>query len=159
MNTICQDRGITANALALPCMGMLAPAQALMGCALEIVRSSPYEFSITGRSTLAQVGKTFANWTSIFANWIQLAKLCQLHSLKNQRLSNFSFQLAVGSWKLLPTDRKPAWMLGFDEKFSWRKLPLPTGEVNTPDLESGCVPLSRARHIDGGHVGQVEVWL
>ena len=70
-----------------------------------------------------QVGKIFANWTTDFANWIQLAEPCQLHFHINQALTDKLAKSAVGKVANLPTDRKPASILDLDEYFSWRKLP------------------------------------
>jgi hypothetical protein len=83
----------------------------------------PQAYAGTRKSLRKQVGKTFANWTPLFANWIQLADPCQLHSHINQPLRPKLAKLAVGNAANLPTGRKPAWMLGFPEKSSWRKLP------------------------------------
>ncbi len=50
------------------------------------------------------VGKTFANWTPSFANWAQLADICQLDCLSNQQLA-CSWQLArKNGFANLPTD-------------------------------------------------------
>ena len=40
------------------------------------------------------VGNSLANWGPKVANWIQLAKACQLECLTNQRLTS-SWQLAT----------------------------------------------------------------
>jgi hypothetical protein len=59
------------------------------------------------------VGKTFANWTPSFANWAQLADVCQLESLLNQPLA-FSWQLARGNgFANLPTDASPCFYSSF----------------------------------------------
>lgn len=51
-----------------------------------------------------QVGKTFANWTPNFANWIQLANTCQLHSSTNQRVIYKLATWQVGNADNLPTE-------------------------------------------------------
>ena len=53
-------------------------------------------------NTHRQVGKISANWNSLFANWIQLADPCQLHSHVNQPLERklASWQVAVG-WSVV----------------------------------------------------------
>ncbi len=58
---------------------------------------------MTGITTHAQVGKTFANWTPILANWIQLADLCQLNVHMNQSLSSKLASWQVGKLATLPT--------------------------------------------------------
>ncbi len=59
------------------------------------------------------VGKTFANWTPSSANWAQLADICQLDFLSNQRLT-FSWQLAGGNgFANLPTDASPCFYSSF----------------------------------------------
>lgn len=58
------------------------PARAFFSPPDRTVRTHPQESAMTGITTHAQVGKTFANWTPILANWIQLADLCQLNSHK-----------------------------------------------------------------------------
>lgn len=86
-------------------------------------RPRSQQYARTHMNMQKQVGKNFANWTPDFANWIQLAEPCQLHSHKNQLLTDKLAKLAVGKAANLPTDRKPLWKLGLKEKFSWRKLP------------------------------------
>ena len=80
------------------------------------------------------VGKTVANWNPAFANWIQLAKPCQL---KTQQPCGFS-----SSWQLateiefanLPTDGKSHGYWLYEELSVGENSPLPTGEVATPDM-------------------------
>ena len=55
-------------------------------------------------NTHQSVGKNFANWNPKFANWIQLAKVCQLDLVLEQRLRTNPFQLAVGKPIFLPTE-------------------------------------------------------
>ncbi|WP_333500975.1 hypothetical protein [Kluyvera genomosp. 2] len=88
-------------------------------------------------NTHRQVGKISANWNPLFANWIQLADPCQLHSFVNQPL-----ELKLASWQVgnaanLPTDANPHgyWVSpGFSVG---ENSPLPTGEVDTPDYGRG----------------------
>jgi hypothetical protein len=80
------------------------PARALYSLSDRTVRTHPQESAMTGITTHAQVGKTFANWTPIFANWIQLADLCQLNSHMNQSLSSKLASWQVGNAANLPTE-------------------------------------------------------
>ena len=123
MNTICQDRGITDNALDFAHSTSKQHTQVIIRSALERIRTAPFDFSSVGMSTQEQVGKNRGVRWQNFANWIQLADPCQLHSHINQPLTPKLAKLAVGNAANLPTGCKPAWMLGFHEKFSWRKLP------------------------------------
>ncbi len=120
MNTICQDRTRTSAALLCARIDPYQPANTLNGYPLATAGMDPHEYAGTSKGLRKQVGKSFANWPPPFANWIQLADPCQLNSHINQRLMR---KLAVGNAANLPTGRKPAWMLGFHEKFSWRKPP------------------------------------
>lgn len=107
----------------------------------------------------AQVGKSLANWNPCFANWTMLANTCQLHSHTNQGLSSKLAKLAVGNAANLPTELSHC----FDSISTVCEVgeisPLPTGEVDTPDWESGCLPRSRACHLDCGRGAQAEVTL
>jgi hypothetical protein len=107
MNTICQDRDITAGALALAGIKPHGRAMAIMCRALEKARFAPQPCEAAGMSTQEQVGKNRGGSWQNFANWIQLANGCQLNSLSNQSLSDFPVQLAVGSWQKLPTELSP----------------------------------------------------
>ena len=80
------------------------PARAFFSPPDRTVRTHPQESAMTGITTHAQVGKTFANWTPILANWIQLADLCQLNSHMNQALSSKLASWQVGNAANLPTE-------------------------------------------------------
>jgi hypothetical protein len=137
MNTICQDRTRNAAALSYARVDPHQSANALNGYPLATAGMGPQEYAGTRKSLRKQVGKSFANWTPLFANWIQLADPCQLHSHINQALSSKLASWQVGKSKSaanLPTGRKPAWMLGFQNNSVGENSPLPTGEVDTPDL-------------------------
>jgi hypothetical protein len=137
MNTICQDRTRKAAALSYARIDLHQSANTLNGCPLATAGMGPQEYAGTRMSLRKQVGKSFANWTPLFANWIQLADPCQLHSLINQPLSSKLASWQVGKSKNaanLPTGRKPAWMLGSQNNSVGENSPLPTGEVDTPDL-------------------------
>ena len=137
MNTICQDRTRTSAALSYARIDPHQPANALNGFPLSTAGIDPQEYAGASKSLRKQVGKTFANWTPLFANWIQLANPCQLHSHINQALSSKLASWQVGKPKSaanLPTGRKPAWMLGSQKISVGENSPLPTGEVDTPDL-------------------------
>ena len=58
-------------------------------------------------NTHRQVGKISANWNPLFANWIQLADPCQLHSHVNQPLERKLASWQVGNAANLPTDANP----------------------------------------------------
>jgi len=58
-------------------------------------------------NTHRQVGKISANCPPLFANWIQLADPCQLHSYVNQPLERKLASWQVGSAANLPTDANP----------------------------------------------------
>jgi hypothetical protein len=137
MNTICQDRTRTSAALSYARIDPHQFANALNGCPLATAGMGPQEYAGTRMSLRKQVGKSFANWTPLFANWIQLADPCQLHSHINQVLISKLASWQVGKSKSaanLPTGRKPAWMLGSQNNSVGENSPLPTGEVDTPDL-------------------------
>lgn len=137
MNTICQDRTRTTAALSYACIDPHHFANTCNGCPLARAGMGPHEYAGTRMSLQKQVGKSFANWTPLFANWIQLADPCQLHSFVNQALSSKLASWQVGKSKSaanLPTGRKPAWMLGSQKISVGENSPLPTGEVDTPDL-------------------------
>ena len=104
MNTICQDRGITDNTLDFAHSTSKQHTQAVIRSALERIRTAPFDFSSVGMSTQEQVGKNRGVSWQNFANWIQLANRCQLKSLPDQELVEFSIQLAVGSRQILPTE-------------------------------------------------------
>ena len=137
MNTICQDRTRTSAALSNARIDPHQPANTLNGYPLAAAGMGPQQHAGTRKSLRKQVGKSFANWTPLFANWIQLANPCQLHSHINQALSSKLASWQVGKSKNaanLPTGRKPAWMLGSQKISVGENSPLPTGEVDTPDL-------------------------
>ena len=137
MNTICQDRTRTSAALSCARIDLHQSANALNGCPLATAGMGPQEYAGTRMNLQKQVGKSFANWTPLFANWIQLADPCQLHSNINQVLSSKLASWQVGKSKSaanLPTGRKPAWMLGSQNNSVGENSPLPTGKVGTPDL-------------------------
>lgn len=137
MNTICQDRTRKAVALSYARIDPHQSAKAFNGYPLATAGIGPQECAGTRKSLRKQVGKSFANWTPLFANWIQLADPCQLHSFVNQTLSSKLASWQVGKTKNaanLPTGRKPAWMLGSQKNSVGENSPLPTGEVDTPDL-------------------------
>lgn len=117
MNTICQDRTRTSAALSYARIDPHQSANALIDCPLATAGMGQQEYAGTRMSLRKQVGKSFANWTPLFANWIQLADPCQLHSYINQVLIS-----------------KLAWMLGSQNNSVGENSPLPTGEVDTPDL-------------------------
>lgn len=123
MNTICQDRTLTGAALSHACIDPHKPANAINGYPLAVAGLDLQGYARARTNRGKQVGKSFANWTPFFANWIQLADPCQLHSHINQPLTRKLAKLAVGNAANLPTERKPAWMLDSCEKLSWRKLP------------------------------------
>ncbi len=104
MNTICQDRGITENALDFAHSTSKQHTQAVIRSALERIRTTPFVFSSVGICTPEQDGKNRGGSWQNFADWIQLANRCQLNSQKDQQLNDFSIQLAVGSWQILPTE-------------------------------------------------------
>ena len=87
MNTICQDRTRTSAALSYVRIDPHQPANTLNGYPLATAGIGPQEYAGTRKSLRKQVGKSFANWTPLFANWIQLADPCQLHSYINQPLT------------------------------------------------------------------------
>ena len=58
-------------------------------------------------NTHRQVGKNSANCHLLFANWIQLADPCQLHSHVNQPLERKLASWQVGNAANLPTDENP----------------------------------------------------
>ena len=142
MNTICQDRGITENALDFAHSTSKHHSQAIIRSDLETLRTTPLDHCSVGTSTQKQVGKNRGVSWQNFANWIQLANGCQLKSLLDQELVEFPIQLAVGSWKILPTELSHC----FDSIFITSEVgeisPLPTGEVNTPTGSRGCSPLA-----------------
>ena len=104
MNTICQDRGITDNTLYFSHITSKQHAGTIIRSASERIRTTPFQYCSGGTSTQKQVGKNRGVSWQNFANWIQLANGCQLNSQKDQQLNDFSVQLAVGSWQILPTE-------------------------------------------------------
>jgi hypothetical protein len=104
MNTICQDRDITHSALHFSRISTQTHSRAITRNALAMVLINPILLSQTLKTTQEQVGKNRGVSWQNFANWIQLANGCQLNSQKDQQLNDFSIQLAVGSWQILPTE-------------------------------------------------------
>ena len=104
MNTICQDRDITHSALYFPRTSTQTHRRAITHSALATAHINPIPLSRTLKDTQEQVGKNRGVSWQNFANWIQLANGCQLNSQKDQQLNDFSVQLAVGSWQILPTE-------------------------------------------------------
>ena len=103
MNTICQDRTRKAAALLDARIDPHHCANARNGYPLAAAGMGPQQHAGTRKSLRKQVGKSFANWTPLFANWIQLANPCQLHSHINQALSSKLASWQVGKSKTLPT--------------------------------------------------------
>ena len=104
MNTICQDRDITVGALASARTCTQSHARAIKCCELKNARIGHHLRDGTHSNTQEQVGKNRGVSWQNFANWIQLANRCQLKSLSDQELVEFSIQLAVGSRQILPTE-------------------------------------------------------
>jgi len=140
MNMICQDRTRKAAALSYARVDPHQSANALNGYPLATAGMGPQEYAGTRKSLRKQVGKSFANWTPLFANWIQLADPCQLHSLINQALSSKLASWQVGRRQILPTARKPAWILGSYLILSWRKLPYLSEIGRQTPLTRFCQP-------------------
>ena len=89
-------------------------------------------------NTHHQVGKSSANWNPSFANWIQLADPCQLHSHINQRTRSMLASWQVGNAANLPTDANPRGYWVWADSSVGENSPLPTGEVDTPDYGRGA---------------------
>ena len=88
-------------------------------------------------NTHCQVGKSSANCHPLFANWIQLADPCQLHSHVNQPLERKLASWQVGNAANLPTDANPHGYWVCADSSVGENSPLPTGEVDTPDYGRG----------------------
>jgi hypothetical protein len=116
------------------------PANAINGYPLAIAGLDLQGHALVRTNRGKQVGKSFANWTQFFANWIQLADPCQLHFYINQPLTRKLAKLAVGRWQVLPTERKPAWILGSCLFLSWRKLPYLSEIGRQTPLTRFCQP-------------------
>ncbi|MFZ5613319.1 MAG: hypothetical protein ACOY4L_00540 [Pseudomonadota bacterium] len=58
-------------------------------------------------NTRRQVGKNSANWNPNFANWIQLANVCQLENQKNQCITDQSASWQLATPANLPTELTP----------------------------------------------------
>ena len=110
-------------------------------------------------NTHHQVGKNSANWNPTFANWIQLADPCQLHSHINQRTRSMLASWQVGNAANLPTGANPRgyWVCG--DSSVGENSPLPTGEVDTPDYGRGVHLVFGRRPVACMVVIQVEVAL
>ncbi len=104
MNTICQDRDITAGALENARISARSHVRAIICRALENTLTRHHRCDGMHKSTHEQVGKKGGGSWQNFANWIQLADRCQLNSVSYQQLNHFQVQLAVGSWQNLPTE-------------------------------------------------------
>ena len=88
-------------------------------------------------NTHRQVGKNSANCHLLFANWIQLADPCQLHSHVNQPLERKLASWQVGNAANLPTDENPRDYWVCADSSVGENSPLPPGEVDTPDYGRG----------------------
>ena len=140
MNVICQDRALTTSTLSCARIDPQSPPTAHNSNPLANAGLGLHRHSQVLTEKQKQVGKTFANWNHFFANWIQLADPCQLHFHINQVLTHNFSKLAVGRWQVLPTDRKPAWILGFYQKLSWRKYPYLSEIGRQTPLTRFCQP-------------------
>ena len=143
MNPICQDRTIAVRMAHLSRFDSHQPAGVCTRSVLAPASMNHVWYAPVSVCTYQQVGKTFANLSPFFANLMKLADPCQLHVHTNQALT-----LKLASWQVgnsknaanLPTGRKPAWMLDSQNCNVGENSPLPTGEVDNPDL-SRCVHL------------------
>ena len=143
MNSIYLDRTRTSAALPSTRMDPHQFATALKGDPFARAGMGSQASAGTRISLQNPVGKSVANWTPFFANWIQLAEPCQLKTQYPCGLAA-SWQLATkNELANLPTGRKPAWMLDSYQKSSWRKLPSPYGRGRQPRLKSVCPPLAQ----------------
>ena len=104
MNTICQDRDITAGVFEHAGIDPHGHALARTRRALDKARNGPHRCDRAHIGAQQQVGKNTPGSWQTFANWIQLADRFQLDSVVNQELVEFSIQLAVGSRQILPTE-------------------------------------------------------
>ena len=108
-------------------------------------------------NTHRQVGKSSANWNPLFANWIQLADHCQLHSYVNQPLERKLASWQVGNAANLPTDANPHGYWVCSDSSVGENSPLPTGEVDIPDYGRGVHLVLGRRPVDLIGMIQVEV--
>lgn len=108
-------------------------------------------------NTHQQVGKSFSNWNPLFANWIQLADPCQLHSHVNQPLERKLASWQVGNAANLPTDANPHGYWVCADSSVGENSPLPTGEVDIPDYGRGVHLVLGRRPVDLIGMIQVEV--
>ena len=104
MNPICQDRILTVAPLHLACIALREPASFRKRRVLSKASTAHDWLLITGKNQQEQVGKTFANWNPKFANWIQLAKPCQLNSYINHSVKSLLASWQVGKPIFLPTE-------------------------------------------------------
>ena len=131
MNPIFQDRDITVRVLHPARMASQEHLHTLTRRVPAMAGNCHHSLAGLGIDTQEQVGKTFANWSPDFANWIQLANPCQLNFLKNQALSVLLEKLEVGSWQKLPTELSPCFHSLFTPSEVGENCPLPTGEGPT----------------------------
>lgn len=104
MNTICQDRDITAGSFEFASMDPHGHAFALARRALDKARNRLHLCDRAHIGTQAQVGKnTPGSWQN-FANWIQLADRFQLDSVVNQQVTSKLARWQEGSFANLPTE-------------------------------------------------------
>ena len=92
-------------------------------------------------NTRRQVGKNSANWNPNFANWIQLANVCQLENQKNQCITDQSASWQLATPANLPTELTPCFYLPFgDFPVGENSLPPSGGEdhvVSSPPTRRG----------------------
>ncbi|NBT83182.1 MAG: hypothetical protein EBT56_16640, partial [Betaproteobacteria bacterium] len=104
MNTICQDRDITAGSFEYAGIDPHGHALALARRALDKARNGPHLCDRAHIGTQQQVGKNTPGSWQTFANWIQLADPCQLDSVVNQQVTSKLARWQEGSSANLPTE-------------------------------------------------------
>ena len=104
MNTICQDRDITASALEAARICAQEHASAIMCYALETDSVGPHLSDRPPNATREQVGKKGLGSWQTFANWIQLADRCQLDFVVNQQVTSKLARWQEGKSANLPTE-------------------------------------------------------
>ena len=104
MNTICQDRTRTSAALSYARIDPYQPANTLDDYPSATAGMDPQEYAGACKSLRKQVGKSFANWTPLFTNWIQLADRCQLDFFVNQQVTSKLARWQEGKSANLPTE-------------------------------------------------------
>ena len=151
MNTIFQDRDITAGALASAPAGAHAHAIAITRGALARAGSGAHQRSPARAGAQEQDGKTGRFCWKSFSIWIQMAEVCQLNSITNQQLSSLEEMSADGKRKILPTELSPCFYSCFTPFEVGGNLPLPTGEIDTRLKVGGAISLERglAHQSDG----------